>query len=264
MTRAMDDDSAVFERDGIVVVRSVLDAQGVTTLRALGAHLEATVPRSKHQLHVGRKPPESGPGLSAVMDQWINIWSHVDREQRGAALACIERAVFHVLGGLVVPFQDTFLSKTAAHSAFPWHQDLPFWPIDRTDGAVSWVALDDVDFRNGGVELVPGSHKGPVGPAIDLHTGLAQAGTTAPAARPTSGVLPTLSPGDGVIFHARTLHRSGRSASALPRRAFAMSWVHSCARWCFHDVPRHPIRRLVREGEEVSRWSSLHYPRARG
>ncbi|QYM78431.1 phytanoyl-CoA dioxygenase family protein [Horticoccus luteus] len=49
-----------------------------------------------------------------------------------------------------------------AHSAgtVPWHQDAYYWPLSPCNTVTAWLAFDDVDEVNGGMKLIPGSHRG--------------------------------------------------------------------------------------------------------
>ena len=40
-----------------------------------------------------------------------------------------------------------------------WHQDHPYWPMQETGAFSCWMALDDVNEKNGCMAFVPGTHK---------------------------------------------------------------------------------------------------------
>jgi ectoine hydroxylase-related dioxygenase (phytanoyl-CoA dioxygenase family) len=260
MSAPVDGVDANFARDGFVVCQRALDRAQVESLRTALASLDAGGKiRSKQILYTHVAPPPDHPGMERLMDQWLNVW-RMDVPVMVATLRDLRERVSRALGFDAIPFQDVALSKAAHHAPFPWHQDLPFWPTDRDDGAVSWIALDPTGEENGGLELAPTSHRWPVGPAIDLHTGQPQPGASGTASAPEVGRIPPLDPGDLLVFHARCWHRSGRNGSEAPRRAWSVSWLHPEARWSFARAPRHPIRSRVVEGEEVLRWSFSRYP----
>ncbi len=259
MSAPVDCGDSDFAREGFVVCQRALDRAQVESMRAAFASLETDGRiKSKQILYTHAAPPPDHPGMERLMDQWLNAWP-LDVPAAVATLRELRERVSELLGFRAIPFQDVALSKAAHHAPFPWHQDLPFWPTDRDDGAVSWIALDHMGDENGGLELAPTSHLRPVGPAIDLHTGRPQPGTSGAARTPESGRIPSLDPGDLLAFHPRCWHRSGRNRSGALRRAWSVSWLHPDARWSFARAPRHPIRSRVVEGEEVSRWSSNRY-----
>ena len=43
-----------------------------------------------------------------------------------------------------------------------WHQDFPFQPMTNDDIVTCLLFLDDVTLENGPLEVIPGSHKGPL------------------------------------------------------------------------------------------------------
>jgi phytanoyl-CoA hydroxylase len=43
-----------------------------------------------------------------------------------------------------------------------WHQDFPFQPMTNDDIITCLLFLDDVTLENGPLEVIPGSHKGPL------------------------------------------------------------------------------------------------------
>ncbi|WP_442956048.1 phytanoyl-CoA dioxygenase family protein [Paenibacillus sp. MMO-177] len=47
-------------------------------------------------------------------------------------------------------FHDHALLKMPQDSKpTPWHQDLPYWPMNEPGALSIWIALDDVDEHNG-------------------------------------------------------------------------------------------------------------------
>jgi ectoine hydroxylase-related dioxygenase (phytanoyl-CoA dioxygenase family) len=39
-----------------------------------------------------------------------------------------------------------------------WHQDASYWPLTPSKTVTVWLAIDDADAENGGMEVLPGSH----------------------------------------------------------------------------------------------------------
>ncbi|GMV44386.1 MAG: hypothetical protein AMXMBFR64_61020 [Myxococcales bacterium] len=257
-------DPLAWAADGYCVVRSLVTPGHVRGLLGLMDRLDAGgAPRSARILYTHSPAPPDQPGLDRLMDQWMGALGHHEAGAVHSLLMSMGEAVATALGTAVVPFQDFLLRKTDRHEPFRWHQDRAFWPIVAEAGAVCWLALDAVDQSNGGVEVAPGSHLGPKGASIDLHTGLAQPGSPGAAWQPPAGIVPRLEAGDALLFHSACWHRSGRNATQRPRRALAVSWVSSDARWCREAAPRHPILSQTQEGQEVSAWSLGRYPYVR-
>lgn len=100
--------------------------------------------------------------------------------------------------------------------ATPWHQDEGFMdPAFRYHRATVWIALGDVDERTGCLEVVPGSHDGPLHPHVVSPS--ARALTTP---HPTDLVSNPLRAGEATIHHCRTMHRVGPNVGDRYRVAY--------------------------------------------
>jgi phytanoyl-CoA hydroxylase len=139
------------------------------------------------------------------------------------------RIAHAVLGEEVSLYRAVLWNKASrAGMELPWHQDDgAFWGIDRSPCLQIWTALDDAPIEAGCVEVVPGSHLG----------GLAtQLGGTVPAkrleeARAEARSLPVpVAQGESLLIHNHVWHRSGRNATATPRRAIGISYLSGATR----------------------------------
>ncbi|MEM7032384.1 MAG: phytanoyl-CoA dioxygenase family protein [Chloroflexota bacterium] len=113
-------------------------------------------------------------------------------------------------------------------SAKPYHQDNFYFRMQPADQVITaWIAMDDVDERNGCLRYISGSHQGGLVPhepipgepfnlvpppdQIDLHKE-----AVAPVGK------------GGVVFHhGQILHTSHRNESERWRRGYATHWVTS-------------------------------------
>lgn len=246
-----------FVADGFVVVPRVLPAalvQGLqSVMEALGA---SAAPPSRQMLYTHSAPKEPAAGMERLMNQWLNPHRRSD-VSTAHAVEVIRAVATDLISEGPVLFQDVLMEKMDQHAVFPWHQDLPYWPVAPAEGLVVWVALDDVDALAGGVHFIRESHLAGVGPAIDLHTGAAQEGAAAAMLHPPEGeiVCPALRRGDAVAFHALTWHSSPPKQRAERRRAWATSWLPANARWNLARAPRHPLAKQVVDGAAVREWS---------
>lgn len=55
-----------------------------------------------------------------------------------------------------------FIKEPHSESTVGWHQDSYYWPMAPHNSVTVWLAFDDVDEVNGGMKLIPGSHRGGV------------------------------------------------------------------------------------------------------
>jgi len=119
-----------------------------------------------------------------------------------------------------VRLQTAKLNMKKAEYGAPvqWHQDFAFYPHTNDDVLAVGIVFDDMTFENGPLQVVPGSHKGPV---LDHHLNgvfagacnLAEAGYALEDAVALTGPAGTVS-----IHHARLLHGSALNTSKRDRQ----------------------------------------------
>jgi ectoine hydroxylase-related dioxygenase (phytanoyl-CoA dioxygenase family) len=109
--------------------------------------------------------------------------------------------------------------KSAGYGApVEWHQDWAFYPHTNDDVLATGIYLDDCEFANGPMCVVPGTHKGPV---FDHHADGYFCGAMDPEltdAGYAKAVPLTGAAGSMTIHHARLVHGSALNTSAKPRR----------------------------------------------
>lgn len=251
-----------FESKGFVVIEGFFSASTISMVRAGLSEIIDTRAPTPRMLH-------THSATAPTRDMTELMWQHRNVLRGEGALPPYVLGEMMSLGARVtgsrlLPFQDVSLVKRAGARRFHWHQDISFWPIDREDGCIVWVALDDCTEENGALMLAPGSHKEGIGPSIDLHTGTAQPGTSAPRLGVDGYEVLELRAGDAVVFDARTLHSSGENRTSSARWALAASFVHVLARWSHDRAPLHPLCKKTEHGREVKSWSELNYPNVTG
>jgi ectoine hydroxylase-related dioxygenase (phytanoyl-CoA dioxygenase family) len=52
-----------------------------------------------------------------------------------------------------------FIKEPFSTHTVGWHQDAYYWPMAPHNSVTVWLAFDDVDEENGGMKIIPGSHK---------------------------------------------------------------------------------------------------------
>ncbi len=109
--------------------------------------------------------------------------------------------------------------KSAGYgSPVEWHQDWAFYPHTNEDVLAIGVMLDDVTLENGPLQVIPGSHRGPI---YDHQNGgffvgaidVVGSGLDVSKAAPLTG-----SAGSMTIHHVRAAHGSALNVSGRPRR----------------------------------------------
>lgn len=190
----------LYERDGFVVFRNVLDAGLIAQASAHVAWLQ--------QRHPELRGEDLGHLLVASDPFWVRLVSD-DRLLDIAEL---------FVGPDIALFASHYICKPP-YSGRPvlWHQDGAYWPLDPMDVVTLWLAIDNSTPDNGGLRVLPGSHRD------DLHE-LRQrddfdsvlGSESATDVDESLAANLTLSAGDVEVHHPYILH--GSDANTSPRR----------------------------------------------
>lgn len=221
----MKDLSERFRDDGVVCIRGALDRRGLdlaeTAFNWTLAHpgpgareVLAGRPGAFYQDHAN---PDAFPAYRALLCE--------------AGLADL---VAGVLGSerLWLLYEQIWLKEGEATLPTPWHQDLPYVPLEGDHLATLWLNLDPVDQADS-LELVAGSHRGP------LFNPTAFNPRDPAAAMFADGVWPPLpdiernreawpivswaiEPGDVILFHPAVLHGGAPTRAGGRRRTLSL------------------------------------------
>ena len=94
-----------------------------------------------------------------------------------------------------------------------WHRDFRYWAFEQDDLVSSWLALGRETPENGGLWLVPGSHRAALGPEAFDAAKFFRSDLPANAELISTAYSPVLEAGDVVFFHCNTLHSAGRNTT---------------------------------------------------
>ena len=233
---------AAYAADGVVVVRGLLTDHQIRVFAAAIDRAMATPGPQAIEFN-----DRGSPGrFFGDMFMWQR-----DADFRAAFFETAAAAAAGELMGAAqvrLFYDQIFAKEPATPRRTPWHQDAPYWPVTGEMLATVYLALDDIDAGNGGVEYVAGSHlrardfapaafreggstarryvKSPLPPLPDID------GT-----RATLDIRSfTLAAGDAVVFHARLIHGAPGNASATRRRrTLALRFAGDDVRWKPHS-----------------------------
>ena len=162
----------------------------------------------------------------AVLYQRINLWmDHADvrdlvlHEDIGRMAAELEG-----VDGIRV-WHDQALYKDPWANPTSWHQDNTKWSFSAEHSITIWVALDEVDARNGCMFFLPGTHRRRL--QTDFPTGVPMNAifTTFPELTTIDPVAAEL-PAGGCSFHnGLTVHAAAANMSRHPRRAMTCAFM---------------------------------------
>jgi ectoine hydroxylase-related dioxygenase (phytanoyl-CoA dioxygenase family) len=128
-------------------------------------------------------------------------------------------------------------------AAVEWHQDWAFYPHTNDNILACGLMLEDVDLPNGPLQVIPGSHKGPVlnhNNADGIFCGAID--PSDPDFHHDKAVTLTGKAGSMTVHHARTLHGSAPNRSDRPRLILfyeclaADAWPLAAAGSYFHRM----------------------------
>jgi ectoine hydroxylase-related dioxygenase (phytanoyl-CoA dioxygenase family) len=110
--------------------------------------------------------------------------------------------------------------QSGGETAVKWHQDFGFTPHSNDSVVTALLMIDEVTEQNGPLEVLPGSHKGPIhGLWHDgIFTGAINAEIAAGCA--SKAVTCTGPAGAVCLMHTRLLHGSAANQSDAPRTLF--------------------------------------------
>jgi len=142
--------------------------------------------------------------------------------RRAALQSRMAQIAGQLVGGQGARFHHSKINSKLPHTAtkVEWHQDFLFTPHSNDDIVTALLMVSEVTPENGPLNVVPGSHKGPLYShwqngrftgAVDKAVVEAQCGQPAACFGP---------PGSVCFMHTRLLHASSPNQTALPRTLF--------------------------------------------
>ncbi|MDA0587609.1 MAG: phytanoyl-CoA dioxygenase family protein [Planctomycetota bacterium] len=108
----------------------------------------------------------------------------------------------------VMTKQPRFSSDTG------WHRDMRYWSFDKPELISVWLALGEEHPENGGLFVIPGSHRIDFGPNQLDERLFFRADAPENQELLESRQAVTLSAGDVLFFHAKTLHAASRNRTS--------------------------------------------------
>lgn len=216
------DQLASYRDQGFCVVRSLIEPARIAPMIAHYMALRAAGPR----------PGDMGGDPRNAADPLNRFPRFINQHQWDADSAawCRDPAIAAVaaaaMGQGAVLNQSMLYFKPPGARGQALHQDQQYITIDPLVGV--WVALDRADRANGGMVVVPGSHRDGIRPVrrADESVSFVGGGTAVPAGMHEVGI--DLDPGDGLVFCGGLIHGSHPNTTADRfRRSFICHFVGS-------------------------------------
>ncbi len=157
-----EDQVRAYQRDGVIAVPDVLDADTLTRVRSVIAELVAGSAKTLEHTDVYDLEPghtAADPRVRRIKSPH-KVHTLFNEIVRGSA-------VLDILKKLIGPglrLHGSKLNMKSARYGSPveWHQDWAFYPHTNDDILAIGVLLDDTDLSNGPMLVTPGTHTGQV------------------------------------------------------------------------------------------------------
>lgn len=134
--------------------------------------------------------------------------------------------------------KDQSVCKGPGGEEFPWHQDNAYNTLQNAYFQF-WIAVTDMTPENGGLRLLPGTHRGGIFPHRYVENHLSWEG------RPEKEVAVDMKRGDILFFSSMLLHRSAPNRTDRPRMAYVAEYMSSEH---FDPYVRPPYFQVARNG----------------
>lgn len=266
-----------FARDGFLNAGPILAAHEVDELsqeldRIIGLgpdgfDADAPKPVLFRNLAKAAQDPYGIATKDRAVWQIVNIWEASPAFRRLLFHPAIVRAISEMTGfkDLQV-WHDQVQYKPAGNgAATTWHQDAPLWPsIEPMTPVSAWIPFDDAEIENGCMWMVPGSHQW--GNFQDHLAAQAHLKTLADfpkvqPANPSQNVTAKPCPvkrREVHFHHSLTWHGSPENHSSKPRRALAIHYMTSEAKFTGRN---HAMREYIQVGVgEPMLQAGPHFP----
>ena len=220
-----------FWRDGVLVVKDAVTAEQLADLRAVfhgwveesRAHTddfgETLDGRKRFDLEPGHSADK--PALRRVQspEEVSDVYAEIMRNARTVDI-CAE-----LIGPAIKFHHGKVNSKLpGAATKVKFHQDFTFQPMTNDDLITALLFVDEVTLENGPLEVVPGSHRGPL---YSLWHGGKFTGAVADGVvqEHKDKIVPCTGPAGAVcLMHSSLLHGSAANLSDRPRTLYITTY----------------------------------------
>ncbi|MEM7053767.1 MAG: phytanoyl-CoA dioxygenase family protein [Pseudomonadota bacterium] len=240
--------AAEFARQGFVVLRELCPPDTIEAMRSQAlADLADGVGPVEYEAEVGYEGAPASldePGGRTVRRLLDALGRH-EMYQQWALSGELTQVVRALLGAVQTHQNDApgqaasrLLVVRAHHncimtkqpdfsSSTGWHQDIRYWSYARPELVNAWTALGEESSNNGGMRLIPGSHRHEFADDCFDAQRFFRTDHAPNQAWLDRAVQMDMRPGDVLFFHARLLHSAGRNLSDERKLSLVLSYRDS-------------------------------------
>ncbi len=214
-----------FHDQGYVLVPQLLSPGEVTGLREefMALHAGGPIPG-----HFSPRPQEPGTPYDILRDYPRIMHPHQvnDLALRYLLDARFGAVLEELLGEEPLAAQSMFYFKPPGARGQALHQDNFYLRVEPGTCVAAWVALDRVDRANGGLEVVPGTHRMDLFCPEEADPGVSFTRDFVPPPPGLERVPVDMEPGDVLFFNGSLVHGSEPNSTADRfRRSFICHYV---------------------------------------
>lgn len=215
-----DAQAAFYQENGFVQVDNVLTP---LELAAMQREIDRIYARGEGGIHTG-----ANSAYAKVLDQRVNIWRDNPVVRAFVMMPRFAEMARRLAGvsGVRLWHDQALLKQPEDSRPTPWHQDLPYWPMNESGALSMWMALDDVDEHNGAMSFIPGSQRVGALPGINLVDpqdifAMVPKGELAG----TKPVTARMRAGSCTFHNGLCFHYAGANTTDRPRRAMVVIYM---------------------------------------
>ena len=231
--------TAQFDRDGFLVLRGLFSPDEAAAIRDafMAENVDGPVPGLSSIGEGVTDPADPLAFYPRMMNPHSQPGRAVGRIAREFLLdARLEPVLTGLLGEEPVGVQTMFYFKPAGARGQELHQDNFYLRVKPGTCLAAWLAVDDVDAGNGGMKVVPGSHREEVACPQKADAAVSFTTDYVPVPEGMEAVHCEMKAGDVLFFNGSLIHGSTPNTSADRFRRSLIA----------HYVPRH--------SQELSPW----------
>jgi phytanoyl-CoA hydroxylase len=220
-----------FRRDGYLLLRGMVPASQCDRMRAVTQdHLQRAVSPIEFEAEVGYAGAPSsldapgGKTARRLRDAYHRApifrgWAEAP-ELVGMLSQLLEEEVC-----LVLAHHNCIMTKHPDYgTATGWHRDIRYWSFLRNELITVWLALGEETQENGGLQLIPASHRLMVQPEQLDKLDFLRPDLPQNKALFAQGVTPALKQGDVVLFHSGLFHAAHRNGTNEVKMSVAFAY----------------------------------------
>ena len=214
---------AVYERDGLVVVRGALPAARIAEIEA---HCRATIARH--------------PGLTYAQIHARPLWFDDPFYVGVAREPALVQTAQAILGPDIALFAAGYIVKEPrGEMEILWHQDGSYWPLEPMEVCTLWLAITESDPGNGCMRVLPGTQNLDLQELRDRPERNSLLGSSVDDALidESRAVDVVLAPGDISVHHPNIVHGSNANKSDRWRINLVVRVIASSTRVTAPDWP---------------------------